>query len=355
MFLGIEIGGTKLQLGVGPGDGTIVALERTRVDPAPGAEGIRRQIIELVPKILAAAGLARSDIRAVGIGFGGPVDAERGIVTKSHQIEGWAGFPLADWSRETLGWPTVVHNDADTAGLAEACFGAGRGLSPIFYITIGSGIGGGLIINQEIYRGAGAGAAEIGHLLLPKPADLLEAEVTWQRHSPVTFPNTVESVCSGWAMERRMQKTLEVVTALADEQKKRLLPTKVWTEELLDAESLLAKADYFPNQVDFVIIANAARDGHKMGQRFLATSVRILGWAIGQMITLLCPRRIVIGGGVASIGEELLLQPLRREVARYVFPPFIDCYDIAPAALGEAVVIHGALRLARHFVTPPSK
>src|SRR5262245_51425502 len=167
MFLGIEIGGTKLQLGIGPGDGTLAGLWRGTVDVAAGAEGIRRQITNAVPELLAKAGVGRAALKGVGIGFGGPVDDATASVIKSHQIEGWDNFPLADWISDLVGLPAALGNDADVAGLAEALFGAGKGLSPVFYITIGSGIGGGLIINGEIYRGCGRGAAEIGHLLVP--------------------------------------------------------------------------------------------------------------------------------------------------------------------------------------------
>src|SRR5438067_3071778 len=166
MYLGIEIGGTKLQLGVGLGDGTLAALWRGTVDVAAGPDGIRKQIVAAVPELLANANLERSQLRGVGIGFGGPVDDATRTIIKSHQIEGWDGFPLADWITELTGLPAALGNDADVAGLAEALFGAGKGLSPIFYITIGSGIGGGLIIDGEIYRGCGRGAAEIGHVRL---------------------------------------------------------------------------------------------------------------------------------------------------------------------------------------------
>src|SRR5437870_2956083 len=168
MFLGIEIGGTKLQLGVGPGDGTIVALERLPVDAQRGAAAIREQILRSAPALIARAGLATETIGGAAIGFGGPVDTDSGTVAKSHQAGGWESFPLAAWLERELGWRAVLANDADAAGLAEARFGAGRGYSPIFYITIGSGIGGGLIIDGQIYRGAAAGAAEIGHLWIPE-------------------------------------------------------------------------------------------------------------------------------------------------------------------------------------------
>src|SRR5262245_28210437 len=152
MYLGIEIGGTKLQLGLGEGDGGIRALRRADVNVAGGAEGIRKQILAAVPELLASADVALEQVQAVGIGFGGPVDDNTHSTIKSHQVSGWENFPLADWAAQALGRPAVLANDADAAGLAEAIFGAGKGHSPIFYITIGSGIGGGLIIDGQIYR-----------------------------------------------------------------------------------------------------------------------------------------------------------------------------------------------------------
>ena len=98
----------------------------------------------------------------MGIGFGGPVDDATRTVIKSHQIAGWDGFPLADWVSDLVGVPAVLGNDADVAGLAEALFGAGKGLSPIFYITVGTGVGGGLIVDGEIYRGVGAAQRRSG-------------------------------------------------------------------------------------------------------------------------------------------------------------------------------------------------
>src|SRR5262245_17312565 len=169
MYLGIEIGGTKLQLGIGLGDGVLLASWRGGVDVAASGEGIRRQIVAAVPELVASAGVERGALRGVGVGFGGPVDDDTRSVIKSHQIAGWDGFPLADWIGQSLGLPAILGNDADVAGLAEALFGAGRGLSPVFYMTIGSGIGGGLIVNGEILRGTGRGAAEIGHLKVRDP------------------------------------------------------------------------------------------------------------------------------------------------------------------------------------------
>src|SRR5438093_43051 len=193
MYLGIEIGGTKLQLGLGDGAGTIHALWRGMVVPADGADGIREQIGQAIPELLAGAKRDRDELKGVGIGFGGPVDDATRTVIRSHQIAGWDGFPLGDWIADCVGVPAVLGNDADVAGLAEALFGAGKGLSPIFYITIGSGIGGGLIIDGEIYRGCGRGAAEIGHLLVNNTA----------LPGPAGFSmGLLEHLASGWAIER---------------------------------------------------------------------------------------------------------------------------------------------------------
>src|SRR5438067_13513412 len=136
-YLGIEIGGTKLQLGVGADDGVLAALWRGAVDVAAGPKGIRGQITAAVPELLAQANLDRSRLKGVGIGFGGPVDDGTRTVVKSHQIEGWDNFPLADWVSELVGLPAALGNDADAAGLAEALDGAGKGLWPILYITLG--------------------------------------------------------------------------------------------------------------------------------------------------------------------------------------------------------------------------
>jgi glucokinase len=293
MFLGIEIGGTKLQLGVGPGDGTLRGVWRGAVDMGAGGDGIRRQIVAALPDLLPAAGVDRSDLRAVGVGFGGPVDdATRSVIT-SHQVAGWDNFPLAEWLTETLGLPAALGNDADVAGLAEALFGAGKGLSPIFYMTIGSGIGGGLIIDGKIHRGTGKGAAEIGHLRMPT-AD---------------GPKPLEQVASGWSIDRAAGRPAHEV-------------------------------------------AVAAKRGDAVARGILDSALNNLSEALCHVIALVCPRRIVIGGGVSLMGEEMFFRPLREKVAERVFKPFADCFDIMPAALGEEVVVHGALALARQNPEP---
>lgn len=286
-YLGIEIGGTKLQIGVGSNDGTLTNHWRETVDVESGGEGIRQRLLEVVPTMLT------EDVRAIGIGFGGPVDDETGLAIISHQVDGWDRFPLKQWSESNFQLPTFIGNDSDVSGLGEAIHGAGQGISPLFYMNIGSGIGGALILDGNIYRGVGRGAAEIGHLRMNTGNE-------WM---------ILEHLSSGWAIGRRASERMGK-SIRADE------------------------------------VAHAANNGNVDAQQILQESIEWLAEGLCHVITLLCPRRIVIGGGVSLIGEQLLFEPLRREVEKRVFRPFLGEYDIVPAALSESIVLHGAIALA---------
>lgn len=306
MFLGIEIGGTKLQLGLGEGDGTIVRLWRGTVDPALGGAGIRADIVRNYPALLQSAGLKHSDIRGIGVGFGGPTDDATQSTITSHQITGWDNFPLAGFLHENLGSPAVICNDADVAGLAEAHFGAGKGLSPIFYITVGTGIGGGLIIDGKIYRGMGRGAAEIGHVRPVFP------EVNPQKQWPL------EALASGTGIYDRRRDRLNV--------------------------------EGFPDVPNGRQVVTRAKAGEPEAKAVLDEAAQALAEGICTVIKLLCPRRVIIGGGVSLMGEDLFFAPIRKYVVDRGFKPFAGLTDIVPATLGEEVVVHGALALAcQHY------
>ena len=333
MFLGIEIGGTKLQLGVGPGDGTLVALERFDVEPKRGARGILAHI-EAAGRVLAA----RHDVRAIGIGFGGPVDASSGTVVKSHHVAGWEGVEIVDWCRRTLQLPSAVENDCDAAGLAEAHFGAGRGTKVMFYVTVGTGIGGGLVVDGRIYRGSGFGAAEIGHLRPGLLADRPESNV--------------ESLASGWGIAAAARERLSSPLS------RDFVPLRPGAgrafgdarhrsaeEEDADAEFVADLRQRCGGQLEELttqMVAQAASEGNEVARDVLARACQALGWAVAQAITLVSPEVVVVGGGVSLAGETLFFAPLREQVDRYVFPPLLGKFRIAPAELGERVVVHGA-------------
>jgi len=305
MFLGIEIGGTKLQLGVGRAESDkLETLRRADVCPADGAAGIRRQI-ELLGRSLAE----QYGVKAVGVGFGGPVDITAGRTIKSHHVAGWDDFPLADWCRDTFGLPAAVGNDSDMAGLGEARCGAGRGESVVFYTNVGTGIGGALVIGGRVYVGGAGVASELGHLRPGPDAD-----------SPAKIVET-DSSGLGIAAAARTNAALAVELSKAND---------------CPIERLTAK-----------MVAQAALAGNAAARAIFDRAVRTYGWAIAQAVTLLSPRVVVVGGGVPLAGEKLFFAPLRKYVTQYVFPPLRDSYRIVPAALGEEVVVHGALALAR--------
>jgi len=309
MFLAIEIGGTKLQFAVGDRNGPPLAkLVRLDVSIPAGAQGILAQIRTTAQQLIADYPIER-----LGFGFGGPLAADGRRVVTSHQVAGWDDFPLADWCEQELGVPTVLGNDADMAGLAEAHFGAGRGHNPVWYITVGTGIGGGFIVGGHVYRGSGHGAAEIGHL---RPG--IKA---------VDAHHTVESRAAGPGIVTTVRRMM-ADAAVAD----------------LDDLNVRAGGDL--ELLTAKIVGEAAAAGNRLAHAALDDSLTVLAWGIAQVITLVSPAAIVIGGGVALMGERQFFAPLREKVAQYVFPPFRGTYQILPAQLGEEMVLYGALILA---------
>ncbi len=182
MNLGVEIGGTKLQVGVCDRHGRVLLLLRDAVDRSRGRAGILAQLQAMIPR-------ARSQfpVRAIGVGFGGPVDAAAGRVVVSHHVAGWSGYRLRAWFEKRFGVPALIENDSNCAAFAEATLGAGKGNAVVLYSNIGTGIGGGLVIGGRLYSGK-CGAMEIGHLRFDR--------------------ETVESQASGLAIERK-RVTLE--------------------------------------------------------------------------------------------------------------------------------------------------
>ena len=318
--LGVEIGGTKLQVGLGRGDGAILALIRLPIRPELGATAILADLALAARRMIDDSG--HPEVDAVGIGFGGPVEVEAGIVATSHQVAGWTGFPLADWAREAFGIATVsIENDADTAALGEALLGAGVGRSPLLYATIGSGIGGGLVVDGRIYRGGlGLGALELGHL----------------RPDPTDPSATLESIASGWGIashaRRRVLETSRPGPLPAD-----------W----LDREIIGA--------IDGQAVARAASAGDGLALAVLGEAASALGRSLGLAATLLAPSRIVLGGGVSLLSEGLWWTPVRAAIEATIFPPYRGRFDVVPAGLGEEVVVHGALALARRAVEGANK
>ncbi|MRS62425.1 ROK family protein [Larkinella terrae] len=297
MNLGIEIGGTKLQIVAGKGT-AIQQNFRFSVDKSRGAAGILAHIQKAIDQL-------SEPIQTVGVGFGGPVDTQTGRIATSHQIEGWSGFGLADWLRERTAAERIrVENDANVAALGEAVHGAGRTFRQVFYVTLGSGVGGGLIVDGQIYHGMPPGETEIGHIRLDKTG------------------TTLESVCSGWAVDQ------EVRRAAAELPESAILKQLVGEHQTGEARFLRAAFD----------------QGDPTARRILERIADDLAFGLSHVVHLLHPDVIILGGGLSLTGE-----PLRAAVEKilptYIMGAFQPGPAIRLAELGENVVPIGALSL----------
>lgn len=297
MNLGIEIGGTKLQLVAG--EGTAIRQHfRFTVDKSRGASGILEQIEEAIHQLA-------EPIQAVGVGFGGPVDILSGRIVTSHQIKGWSEFGLTDWLRQrTLAERIRVENDANVAALGEAMHGAGRSARQVFYITLGSGVGGGMIIDGKIYHGVPPGETEIGHVRLDKSG------------------KTLESVCSGWAVDREIRQTIAA------------LPTKSILKELVGRVKT-GEARFLREAFD---------RGDQTARQIIERLADDLAFGLSHVVHLLHPDVLVLGGGLSLIGE-----PLRTAVEKILPTYIMGAFQPGPvvrlAELGENAVPIGALNL----------
>ena len=308
LSIGIEIGGTKTQVGVGTAERGLLngGIVRRQVQREKGADGILKDIVSMVEEVLASQHLVFSDIGKIGFGFGGLLDSARGVTLKSYQIEGWTDFPLKGWAEGQWGKPVFVENDASTAGLAEYCRGNGRGCSRLFYITAGSGVGGGWIVDGKIDNGQGLGAAEIGHMWVPDPWNGILTEL--------------EQVCSGWAIGRRAQ-----------------LATS-------NSDSLMQELAGSIDRIDARIVYQAAEQKDQTALQILSETCQTLGAAISNVVALLHPQRVILGGGVSLMGS-IFWKLLQDEFRSRLMPTFAPQVELVPAKLQEDVVVTGALCL----------
>jgi len=283
--LAIDIGGTKIALAVFE-DGKLVHRARRATDRKLGPTSA-------LPEILS---IAREwpGITACGVGFGGPVDFASQCVALSTHVPGWDGFPLRDSLQDALGVPTVIDNDANVGALGEAEHGAGQGQRPLFYMTVSTGIGGGLVLEDgSVYRGANSWACEIGHMTIrPDGPDCLCGS-----------KGCLERMCCGLWLERDYGKA---------------------PRELFQDPSFVRRY-----VVDLALGVKAA-------------------------LMLLNPARVVIGGGIAQSGD-LLFVPLREELARQ-WPNWSGARTkVVQAALGGDSVLWGAYALATKQITARSR
>ena len=318
MKLGIEIGGTKVQLFAADGAGQVQQRFRYEVDKKKGAEGILDVITQTLRQL-------HQPPTAVGVGFGGPVNSETGQISTSYQIEGWAGLNLMNWFREQTQAQTIrIENDANVAALGEALHGAGRGYRHVFYVTIGSGIGGGMVIDGQIYHGAMPGEAELGHLWLVPPGADSPGEAS---PGESTLGQTLEETCSGWAVDRQIRDLLPQ------------LPADSLLRQLVEAATnegrVGGEARY---------LHSAYEQGDPVARMLIEQVGSVLALGLSHVTHLFHPQVIVLGGGLSLIGEPFRVA-VKTALERFVMKSFRPAPLVFLSQLREEAVPIGALAM----------
>jgi len=311
LLLALDFGGTKLTAGLAAsGERHWRAHQRVPSPLGSNAQSDLEIMMGLARGMLAAA---KAPLAAVGVSFGGPVDAAQGLVLLSHHVPGWEKVPLREWLEERLGVPAAVDNDANVAALGEHRFGAGQGCDSLLYITVSTGVGGGWILNGRPYRGADGMAGEIGHMIIDPDGP---ACTCGKR-------GCLEVLAAGPAIARRARERLA-----EDPQAGQALRALVGGE----VQALTARH-----------VSQAAEAGDELSRQVLDEAARALGRGIGSAISLMNPQRVVVGGGVAKSGQRYF--GAVRAVARATAPPEM-MVEIVPSALGDDTPLWGAIALA---------
>ena len=318
-YMAVEIGGTKLQLAIGTAQGDI--LMRVRGTTAEGArdgkvtgQTIMAWLENNVPKFLQEAGDGKMYPSAIGVGFGGPIDSNRQRIIQSVQVPGWDGIALAEWFKKKFGMPTRIYNDSSAAGWGEYRIGSGKGKKLFFYTNMGTGIGGCLILNGELFDGQGYGGAEFGQMRVP---DFTSSEA----HADCKL----ESLCAGAAVQQRIRQAGYV-------------PEGSW---------LYAVCGGRVNELTGREFGMAVAREDPWALQELDRVADTMGLALANLINICFPERIAIGGGFSMIGEPLISR-LRVATEKRVFISARDRYDIVQCVQGEDIVLNGALLLAAH-------
>ena len=311
VIVGVVLGGTNIVVGGVPEDGgAVYALASERTPVQLGAEAVVQVIVRMIQTCV--EGTRRqapgADVVGVGIGAPGPLDTKRGIVIFAPNLS-WHNMPLRDRIADAVRLPTTLDNDANCAVLGEWWQGAARGARFVVGLTIGTGVGGGIVLDGQLFHGAADVAGEIGHTSI---------DLNGRRCKCGNY-GCIEAYASGPAIAARAVEGLEA-----------------------GATSRLAeyvKGDL--SAIDAQVVYQASRDGDDFAQEVVRDTARFLGATIASVVNILNPEVVVICGGVTLAGEQLFA-PLREEVRRRAFKPAVAACRIVPGSLTGTAGVYGA-------------
>ena len=312
--IGVDLGGTKISVGAMHADGTSRhAMHSQPTLAADGADAVVGRIVSMISTTIAQTmqetGAAREDFLGVGIGSPGPLDRKRGLVITTPNL-GWTNFPLRDRVAEESGLRATLDNDANCATLGEWWIGAAQGAQNVVGITIGTGIGGGLILDGKLYHGASDAAGEIGHTTI---------DSTGRRCNCGNY-GCLEAYASGPAIANRAREAL-----------------------VLTPDSIIVEmAGGNPADITAQMVYDASGKGDELARDVVRETARFIGTGVANLLNIFNPDVVVLAGGVAQAGEDLF-GPLRAEVRRRAFKPAVDACRIVAGELDGAAGVVGAV------------
>jgi glucokinase len=314
-IIGVDLGGTNIVAGAMPLDGSREIAMQTRPTLADGGassvvERIAAMIEEVIAQTIAETGSQRSDFLGVGIGSPGPLDRENGIVIITPNL-GWKNFPLRDEISKRVHLDATLDNDANCATLGEFWCGAAVGGRNVIGMTLGTGIGGGIILEGKLYHGASDSAGEIGHTTI---------DSTGRRCKCGNY-GCLEAYASGPAIAERARE------ALRGDESESILVSMVGGD---------------PKKITAQIVYEASKRGDIVAREVVRETARFLGAGVSNLLNIFNPDVVVMAGGVTQAGDELF-KPLRAEVKRRAFKPAVQACRIVPGALPLSAGVVGAI------------
>ncbi len=313
LVLGVDLGGSKILTAVVNRQGKIVSRDHSITPAARGPDAVIKAMLESIARALSQASLTATQLEAISIGAPGLSNPETGVVFTSPHLPGWKGVPLKQIIEDEMGVKTLLINDANAAALGEMYFGAAKGARNFIYVTLSTGIGGGIMVDGEIYAGSLGTAGEIGHMTIDTNGPRCSCGNTgcW------------ETLASG--------------TALARETRQRIAAGA--------KTSILEHTDGDIDKVDAEAVHEAAQRGDALAKELIAQISYYVGVGLTNLINIFNPEMIVVGGGLSNIGD-MLLEPAYRLAGERAYQASFDSVRFARAELGRDSGVIGAAAYA---------
>lgn len=312
LVVGVDLGGTQIRAVLADAHGKFLRRMRTETLAAEGKEAVLARIVTAIREV---ADGVECRIAGVGIGAPGPIDSRNGLVSTPPNLPGWRDVPLGHIVTSATGFPTFLANDANAAALGEFTYGSGKHINHLVYITVSTGVGGGIVVGGKVLEGAYGAGGEVGHMVIEAGGP----------RCPCGGRGHLEALIAGPALARQAAKALE------------------------DGRRSAIKciAPRYGPAITARSVTEAAMQGDELARELLTTAGRRLGYAIANLVHVFNPEMVAIGGGVSNAGE-LLLRPARNVADEELMPVFKEGLEIVPVSLGADAGLYGAAALVLH-------